>query len=417
MSLSKALSPLWWTQFCGAFNDNLYKNALIIIFTFQANSWGIKEGAWWVNVIAALFILPFVLFSLMAGRVADRLIKTRLIRFLKIIEVILMLLGSLAILQHSLWAILTVIFLLGVHSSFFGPVKYAILPELVGEKALALANGWVELGTFMAIILGTNLSALLIPQGRMGTLILILTVMLVALLGLWSSFKISPTLVKDNSVLIGLNPFAGLFTHFSIANQVKGLWAAIIGNSWFWFFGAIYLTQLPSYSKEVLHGSAYLVTLLWTLLALFVALGSLISGRLLTTRAAPFLITVALVGMGVLSLQLSYLEHWVSDYKIIDALMGVVLLGFFAGIYIVPMYVWIQQRTPLHHRAAILGLTNMFNALFMIVASLLILLGLSHGFTISNMFAIVGGLNGLFLILLFVFARNLLWQRKDRKSQ
>ncbi|KXW56141.1 MFS transporter [Ferrovum sp. PN-J185] len=413
MSLRRALFPLWWTQFCGAFNDNLYKNALIIIFTFQAQSWGINQGGSWVNIIAALFILPFLLFSLMAGRVADRFNKTRLIRLLKTIEVALMLLGSLALLIHSLWGILSIIFLLGVHSTFFGPVKYAILPELVNSEELALANGWVELGTFMAIILGTNLSALLIPQGRVGEYLLVSTVLIVALIGLISSFNMRLTSVKDDSIQIGVNPFQGVVGHLLLASQTKGLWAAIIGNSWFWFFGAVYLTQLPNYCKEVLQSTPYLVTLFWTLLAFSVALGSLLSGRLLSTRCSTWLLPVALTGMSILSWPLSVLEGG-SMNTVVMALIDVVFLGFFAGLYIVPMYVWIQRRTAIHQRAAILGLTNMLNALFMIIASLLILFGLSMGLSISQLFGIVGGINVLFLLILVIFARPLLLQVKER---
>jgi len=413
MSLRRALFPLWWTQFCGAFNDNLYKNALIVIFTFQAQSWGIEQGSWWVNIIAALFILPFLLFSLMAGRVADRFNKTRLIRLLKTIELILMMFGSMALLTHSLWGILSIIFLLGVHSTFFGPVKYAILPELVKTEDLALANGWVELGTFMAIILGTNLSALLIPQGNVGEYLLVSTVLVVALMGLISSFNMMITSVKDDSLKLSINPFKGIIDQLSLATQTKGLWAAIIGNSWFWFFGAVYLTQLPNYCKEVLHSTPYLVTLFWTVLAFSVAVGSLLSGRLLTTRCSTFLLPVSLIGMSVLSWPLSVLQGG-SMNTVIVALIDVVLLGFFAGLYIVPMYVWIQRRTAIHQRAAILGLTNMLNALFMIVASLLILLGLSFGLSISQLFGMVGGVNGVFLLALILFARPLLLQVKDR---
>ncbi|MHB8352935.1 MAG: MFS transporter [Burkholderiales bacterium] len=401
----RRFGPLFATQFCGAFNDNLYKNAFILMVAFEGQAFAGVAPELRINAIAALFILPFLLFSVTAGECADKWDKARLIRFIKLFELGLMGVGATALVTHQVGWILLVIFLLGCHSTFFGPLKFALLPQHLPGDALMSANGWIEMGTFTAILLGTNLGGLLMGLGQTGRWLVAGMVLVVALAGYGFSRLIpaAPSAIPD--LHFSLNPVREAWRHLGQASRDRVVLVAMLGNSWFWFYGATFLTQFPAYTRDTLGGTEAVVTLLWTVLTLAVGMGSLLGGWLARGRLGLSLIPMGGLGMTLLAMDLATahgtiagpgtydVAAFMESFRGVHVMADTALIGMFAGAYIVPLYVLIQTRSHESQRARMMGTTNMLNALFMVVASLLAMGMLSHGFTVPELFLWTGVLN------------------------
>ncbi len=379
------------------------------MIAFEGQSFAGIEPSLLINAIAALFILPFLLFSITAGECADKWDKAQITRFIKLFELGLMIVGASALLTHQVGLILLVIFFLGCHSTFFGPVKFALLPQHLSGDALMQGNGWIEMGTFTAILLGTNLGGLLMSQGQTGHWLVAGTVLGVALVG----YGFSRFIPEAPSVMPGLrfslNPVREAWRHLGHAAQDRVVLVAMLGNSWFWFYGATFLTQFPAYTRDTLGGTETVVTLLWTVLTLAVGIGSLMSGFLARGRLGLGMIPLGGVGMtlvpmnlatahGAISASGTYdVSAFVMSFRGLHVMVDTALMGIFAGWYIVPLYVLIQTRSPESQRARMMGTTNMLNALFMVVASLLAMTMLTHGFAIPELFLWTGVLNAVVL--------------------
>ena len=410
---SNRFRPLFLTQFCGAFNDNLFKNALTVLISFGAAQQLILPIDQLVPLSLGLFILPFFLFSATAGQLADKYDKAMLVRRVKLVEVILMLLAGLGFVLDSYVLLFVVLFLMGCQSTIFGPLKYSLLPQHLEKNELIAGNGLIEMGTFMSILLGTIGGGLLINIHPYGNLIITAAVFTVALLGWWFSRGIPDAPPPEPDIKVNWNFLTETLQVMSFAYRNRSVFIAILAISWFWFIGAIYLSLLPEYSKTVLHGSSLVYTLLLTFFSLGIGLGSVACERL--SHVVPKMTLVLLGGLGLtvfsvdiqfstqafLGLGLShtevstYFDHWQGWHLLLDFVM----VGFVGGLYIVPLYAYIQAKSDQNVMARIISANNILNAAFMVTASLCVLL---IEVPIPMLFLAVGVINGLMLVGLLV---------------
>ena len=400
--------PFFLTQFLGAFNDNLFKSALVMLVTFSlARKMGIN-GQVAVTVIAGLFILPFFLFSSVAGELADRYEKAFLIRRIKFIEIILMALTAAAFYFSNFWLLVALLFLMGAQSTFFGPLKYSIIPEHLEEGELIAGNALVSAGTYLAILIGTIVGGLLILQPG-GVEIISVLIVFFALLGWLASLKIPNAGSFNPKVSIDFNIIRS--THRIIASviQEKDVFLSILGVSWFWFVGATFLSQFPSYTKDVLQANEQVATLFLTVFSIGVGLGSLLCNTLLKGE-----IDGKYVPYGAATLSVGSICLWLASRRLAPAgmdeeLFGILLFlqkpeGIFilisllaiaigGGIYVVPLNAIMQTRCKAQHRARVIACSSIMNSFMMVLSAVGISILLLMGFTIPHIFLVVAVLN------------------------
>ncbi len=418
--------PFFWTQFLGAFNDNIFKNALVILVTYRSMSLAGLAATQIVPLCAGLFILPFFLFSGTAGQLADKYPKTTLIRWVKLAEVGVMLAATVGLMLGHLPLLLAVLFLMGLQSTFFGPAKYSILPELVTERELVGGNALVETGTFVAILLGTILGGLLIAMEGVGEVALCLTVVAVALAGWLTSRRIPNTAAGHPDLTVTANPLTPLLSTYRLTRRNRPVFLSVLGISWFWFFGASLLTLLPGYTKEVLLGDELVVTLLLALFCIGVSIGSLLCERLSKGQLELGLVPLGSIGMTLFAADLFLVGIPALDPATGDGLRGPLAfwsspsswrvgvdfagLAVFSGLYTVPLYTMIQQRSAKEQRARVIACNNILNALFM-VASAGMLIGLTAlGLTIPQIFLVLAGLNAAVALYIYSVIPEFLWR-------
>ena len=403
----KRFLPFFVTQFLGALNDNVFKTALITMVVFHTATLTSLEGAIFATLLPGIFILPFFLFSATAGQIADKFEKSQIIRLVKVFEMLLMLLAGIGFLMHCLWLLVLALFMMGMHSTLFGPVKYAYLPQHLSEAELVGGNGMVEMGTFVAILLGQILGAWLgMSQG--GELLTAITILSLALLGYFSSRKVLYSPAPDSHLIIRWNPILETGKSLAFVWRNQPIWLAIIGISWFWFYGATLLAQFPVYAKDFLHGDESVFILLLAVFSVGVGLGSLMCEKL-----SKGLVEVGLVPIGAIGLTLFGLDfYWIShaiDVSSTQALMtfgefanqsknwhllaDIGLIGFFGGIYIVPLYALIQSRAEKSHQSRVIAANNIMNALFMVISSIFAMLMFKGQFDIPQLFGVTALLN------------------------
>lgn len=411
--LETRFRPFFFTQFLGAFNDNLFKNALILLVTFQISLLTRQQIDQLVNLAALLFILPFFLFSGLAGQLADKFEKSHLIRIIKFSEILIMLLGAVAYHYQSIPVLLITLFLMGTQSSFFGPIKYSILPQHLKSSELIEGNAHVEMGTFIAILLGTL--AGLISQTQHGFYLVPALIIIFALLGWFSSLAIPPAPAANEQEKINWNIFSQSIKTIQYAKQNQSVFIAIIGISWFWFLGAAYLTQFPNYSKEVLHAQAPIVSLLLSSFSIGIAVGSLLCSKISNKKLELGLVPIGAIGLlffGTdlyfssainVSGNLSDLAHFISKPQSIRILLDLLLIGVFGGLYIVPLYTLVQLRCAEVYRSQVIAAINILNSLFMVLSAALgiVLLGFVE-LTIPQFFLILSLLNIFVVVYLCV---------------
>ncbi|MBX3685298.1 MAG: MFS transporter [Rhodocyclaceae bacterium] len=377
--------PFFLTQFAGAFNDNFYKNALVVLMTFQAAQFTTLAPGVLVNLAAGLFILPFFLFSATSGQLADKYEKSRLIRFTKLLEIGIMVLAAVAFALKSLPLMLSTLFLMGTQSSIFGPVKYAILPQHLKEDEIVGGNALVESGTFVSILLGTIAGGLTIalPGGSgwvSGGAIVI------AMLGYVASRGIPEAPAADPGLKVDWNPITETWRNIGETRGNRTVFLSILGISWFWFYGAMFLSQFPGYAREVLGGDEHAVTLLLAVFSVGIGIGSLLCEKLSGRH-----VEIGLVPFGSIGLTLFGLDLWWASPATVAAtaasaaplsigallsepaswrvLFDLVMIGVFGGFFIVPLYALIQTRSEPARRSRIIAGNNILNAAFMVVAA------------------------------------------------
>ena len=410
----RRFAPFFWTQFLGAGNDNLFKFAFTVMVTYQLRVAWLPDGLAGL-VIGALFILPFVLFSATSGQLADKLEKARLIRFVKNLEIAVMAAAALGFVTHNAALLLGCVFLMGLHSTLFGPVKFAYLPQHLGERELTGGNGMVEMGTFVAILLGSLAGGLLIALPGVGASYVALACLGVALLGRWTAGQVPHSPATDPGLRINWNPVSETWRNLRLARQDIVVFRSLLGISWMWFFGAVFLANFPAFAKTVLHGDEHVASLLLVVFSVGIGIGALLCEVFSRRHVEIGLVPAGAIGMSVFAIDLYFASRGLpalpaqglgaflaqpAHWRVI-ADLG--LLALCTGLYSVPMYALIQLRSQPSHRARIIAANNILNALFMIVSSLGAGVLLGAGFTVPEVFLVTALLNvvvGLYIFLL-----------------
>ena len=409
----RRFAPFFWTQFAGAANDNIFKFAFTVMVTYQLSvSWLDAKMAG--LVIGALFILPFLLFSATAGQLTDKYDKTRIIHFVKNLEIAIMALAAWGFVGNVVPILLLCTFLMGVHSTLFGPVKFALLPQVLSERELTGGNGMVEMGTFVAILMGNVAGGLLVAIPHIGHTTVAVACLGVAILGRWAAGFIPTAPATDPLLAINWNPFSETWRNLKLAHGNIVVFRSMLGISWMWFFGAVFLSQFPALAKEVLHGNEQVASLLLVVFSVGIGTGSLLCEMLSRRHVEIGLVPLGAIGMSVFSVDL-YLacnqlpaaesmgvmafiaqpQHW-------RVMVDLSLLSLFAGLYSVPMYALIQLRSQATHRARIIAANNILNALFMIASSIIAGTLLSSGLTIPQIFLLTGLANAVVAFYIFL---------------
>ena len=409
---SRRFGPFFATQTLGAFNDNVYKNALVILVTFGIAGLAQDEVNFYVNLAGGLFILPFFLFSATAGQIAEKLEKSRLIRAIKLAEIGIMGLGALALYLSNLPLLLGALFLMGAQSALFGPVKYSILPQVLNDKELIGGNAVVEAATFLAILLGTLLGGWLIL--RIGGSIWVgATVIGIALVGYLTARAIPQAAATAPDLRINWNPLTETWRNFQFMRGNRTVFLSVLGISWFWLYGATFLSQLPSYTKTYLGGNEQVVTLLLTVFSLGIGLGSLLCERLSGHKVEIGLVPFGSIGLTVFGIDLYFAAPDVATVTGLGAaaffaeaanhrvLWDLLLIGLFGGFYIVPLYALIQTRSEPSHRSRIIAGNNILNALFMVVSAVIAIVLLKAGLSIPELLLTVAVLNAGVAIFIY----------------
>jgi 1-acyl-sn-glycerol-3-phosphate acyltransferase len=409
----RRFGPFFWTQFLGAFNDNLFKTALLVVLTFDALSWTTIPTYQLNQLIPGLFILPYVVFSATAGQIADKVEKGRLARIVKLIEIGIMGVAAVGWFTHTLWLLVAAVVGMGVHSTLFGPVKYAYLPQHLKAEELVGGNGVIEMGTFVGILLGEVMGAILAGHGATGMHLVAFGTLAVAVLGLATSWRIPASPAPAPTLKISANFVAESVRNIAFSRKNRTVFLSMLGNSWFWFYGAIVLSQFPLYAKDYLHGDHSVFVLLLTIFSLGIGAGSLLceklSGRKVEIGLVPFgAIGLSLFGIDLYFASLGYTNTMPVDFAGVLAQRGtlriladILLLGVFGGFFIVPLFALIQTRCDPQHVSRTIAGTNILNALFMVASAGLGGALIGHGFTIPEVFLTTALLNAVVAVYIF----------------
>ncbi len=416
----RRFGPFFGTQFLGAFNDNVFKNALLILIVYQAADTMASSSNTLVNLGAGLFILPFFLFSAIAGQLADKYEKPRLIRMVKILEILIMVLAAVGFYMRNIPLLLGLLFLMGLQSTLFGPLKYGILPQFLADEELTGGNGLVEMGTFLAILLGTAVGGILIGVPDIGTVLVAIIAVGVACLGYVTSRAIPTVPALDPGLNMNWNPLTETWRIIQFTRRSRTVFLSIIGISWFWFIGASYLAQLPNYTRFILSGSEGVVTLLLALFSLGIGTGSLLCDRLSGHKVEIGLVPFGAAGLTLFGVDLFFAAPGAIGGEIVGAAgfltspggwrvaADIALIGIFGGFYIVPLYALVQQRSDPGHLSRIIAGNNILNALFMVLSAVIAITILSLGMTIPQLFLITAVMNAAVAIYIFTLVPEFL---------
>ena len=409
---ARRYGPFFGTQFLGAFNDNLYKNALLVLLTFHATQWTTLEPAVLANLAAGIFILPFFLFSASAGQLADKYDKATLARLVKVLEIVIMLIAGLGFWLHSLNVLLFGLFLMGCHSTLFGPVKYAILPQHLHTDELVGGTALIEAGTFVAILVGTLCGGLLAGMEN-GTVWISVGCLATAIAGFVSSLGIPAAPPPAPGLKINPNPISETWRNIGFARQNRTVFLSILGISWFWLFGALLLAQFPAYAKDVLGGTETSVTLLLGIFTFGIGIGSLLCERLSAKEVEIGLVPLGSIGLTLFSLDLAFASPKIppaDPLSILPLLMApgtlhilfdLFAIGLFGGFFIVPLYALMQLRSDPKFGARIIAANNIFNALFMVVGAGAAAGLLSSGLSIPALFGVAAICNAVVAVYIY----------------
>ncbi len=409
----RRFAPFFWTQFLGAANDNLFKFAFTVMVTYQLQvSW--LPPALAGLAIGALFITPFLLFSATAGQLADKHDKATLMRFVKWFEIGVMLLAAWGFLAANVPLLLACVFLMGLHSTLFGPVKYAYLPQHLDERELTGGNGMVEMGTFVAILLGNVAGGLLIAIPDDGARYAAGGCVALAVLGRIVVQTVPRAPATDPALAINWNPINETWRNLKLAHGNLVVFRSVLGISWMWFFGAVFLSNFPVFAKEVLGGNEQVASLLLVVFSIGIGAGSLLCESLSRRHVEIGLVPLGAIGMSIFAIDLYFASSGFVPPTALGAvaffaapgaprvLADLMLLSLAAGLYSVPMYALIQFRAPATHRARIIAANNILNALFMIASAVFAGAMLKAGFTIPQVFLATAVLNAVVAFYIFM---------------
>ena len=383
--------PMFLTQFFGALNDNVFKQSLLLVITY---GWIQHSGnvSTMNNLAALLFILPYFIFSATAGQIADKYERASLVRKIKVLEIIIMLIATVGFVLGNIFILLFALFLMGTHSTFFGPIKYAILPDILKPQELMSGNALFQSGTSIAILIGMILGGAVISSSQGNLWWISLTVTMIAIIGYICSTFVLKQKVTENNIEIDWNFFRTSIQTIRYAKSLPLVFLVLLGNSWYWFYGATYLTQIPQLTQQNLHASENVVSLLLTLFSVGIGAGSLlcrkIGGNEVNIRMVPF----GAIGLTVFALYLAaslafipertgelmtLAQMFISGAAYYHVMIAVTLLGISGGFYIVPLYAMMQAYAPSTHRARVVAANNIFNAIFMVSSAIFSIIILS----------------------------------------
>jgi 1-acyl-sn-glycerol-3-phosphate acyltransferase len=409
----RRFAPFFVTQFLGALNDNIFRNGLVILITFQGVRIAGMDAGQLANVAGALFILPFFLFSATAGQLADKYEKSRLMRSIKLLEIVLMVLAAFAFVTQSYTVLLVVLFLMGCQSTLFGPVKYAYLPQQLATDELVGGNALVESGTYMAIIFGLIVGGISVAADYENQSILASCLVVTAVFGYLASRQIPSTRPVDPDLKINWNAWTETWHIVGFAREERSVFLSILGISWFWFFGSAMTIQLPAYTLDILNGNESITTALLVSFAVGVGVGSLLCERMSGHRIELGLVPFGSIGLSLFAIDLFFSQpdahvaavNSVSEFLArpgsLRILIDLSLLGAFGGFYSVPLYALIQDRTERQHLSRVIAANNIINALFMVAAAVLAFGVLASGLSIPQFYLVLAVLNALVAIYIF----------------
>jgi 1-acyl-sn-glycerol-3-phosphate acyltransferase len=395
--------PYFSAQALGAFNDNLLKNVLVLVAMYQTARYTRVDPRMLVNLAGGLFILPFVLFSGIAGQLADRLDKALVLRTVKAAEILIMALAAAGLLTHNLSVLLASLFMMGVHSTFFAPAKYSLLPQVLRPAELIGGNALVEMGTFLAILLGTLAAGVLAVGGDdavMGG-----AMFTVAVVGFLVSLAIPRLTPAAPGMRIDWNPWSSSWANIAAARASRPVFLSLLGLSWFWFYGALVLAQLPVYCRFVINGREQVVTLMLVVFAAAVGLGSLLCERLSGKKVEIGLVPFGSIGLTLFAIDLALasprvpaahalaIREFVAQPYAPRILLDLFGIGLFGGFYVVPLYAVVQQRAPPETLSRIIAANNILNAVFIVAAAAFGAAVLAVGMSVPQLLLLTALLN------------------------
>ncbi len=426
---SRKFLPLFITQFFGAFNDNVFKNAFLIWFTYDvAQKLGMNAQIM-VTIASGLFILPFFLFSALAGQLADKYEKSKLIQIIKIVEILIMGFSFIGFYFENINLLLVLIFLMGVHSTFFGPIKYSLLPETLKDDELVSGNALIEGGTFLAILFGTIIGGVTI-RIESGIEIISIAVVSFAIIGYLSSRFIPKSPIGDQNLKISFKIISQTWKIISYARKENIVWLSIIGISWFWFIGVTFLSQFPIYTKNIISGDEYIVTLFLSIFSIGIGIGSVMCNKFLKGKINGRLVPLGSIGITIgiiIFCVASYFynlssnpDHLLSlkEFLLVSVyswfiILGLLAIAIFSGIYIVPLYAIMQHRSETQYLSRIIAANNVLNALFMVISSISLVALFKLEFSLLQIFLLVGIIN----IFVFFIIKKIVKQKLFRRFE
>jgi 1-acyl-sn-glycerol-3-phosphate acyltransferase len=405
-------APFFWTQALGAFNDNAFRNALVILVAFQM---GLDDHtvSLYTNLAPALFIIPFFLFSATAGQLAEKFEKTRIIRFVKLFEIAAMTLAGVGFYTHHTALLLVVLFLMGLHSTLFGPIKYAILPQALKPDELVGGNGLIETGTQLAMLIGMITGGALMAVAGVGPLLATAATMTVAIAGYLASRRIPAAPATAPELRFNWNPFSETASVLGIVRRDRAVFNAVLGISWFWFYGTVLIAQLPNYTRLNLGGDGSVNILVLTLFSIGTGVGSLLCERMSGRRVEVGLVPLGAFGLTAFAADLFLARPGLASSHGLDWLgflqaggswriaLDLTLIGVFAGFYVVPLFAFIQSRTPRDRLSRVIAGNNILNALLICCAAGFGLGLGALGFGVPQVFLATAVLNALVALYIF----------------
>jgi 1-acyl-sn-glycerol-3-phosphate acyltransferase len=404
----RRFGPFFGVQFLGAMNDNVFKQALVILLAYQTASFTAMSSDTLQNLAQALFILPFFLFSATAGQLADKYEKSRLITLTVAIELGVMLLGAAGLFMKSLPLLLAALFLGGVQSALFGPVKYAILPQHLRESELVGGNALVETGTAIAILAGMVLGGWMIAQPGWGIAGVAVVTCALSAAGIVLSRFIPRTPAPDPALAINPNIAQETWRIMRFAAQNRTVFLSILGISWFWFYGAMLVTQFPNLVRNVLHGNEHAVTLLLVVFSVGIGAGSLLCERLSGHKVELGLVPFGSIGLTLFGIDLGIATAHGPAHAQWRVLADLFLIGLFGGLYIVPLYALVQSRSERTHRSRVIAANNILNALFIVAAAVISIFLLRAGLTIPQLFVVSALMNAAVAVYIYTLVPEFL---------
>lgn len=423
---TRRFAPFFWTQFLGAFNDNVYRNGLLIMIAYGMGSMFAGKSDIIINIAAGLFILPFFIFSATAGQIADKYEKSVLIRRIKFLEIMIMGCAAIAFYFGSSFFLIFLLFLMGTQSAFFGPIKYSIIPDHLKPDEIVGGNAMVEMGTFVAILLGLITGNLLnptkLPPYWIGS-----AVCLFAIFGYLSSRRIPKAAPPAPDLKINWNPFTQTLKTIGYAKKVHSVFLSILAISWFWFLGMAYLTQLPNFTLKVLRSTQDVYTLLLTIFSAGIGVGSLLCEKLSGRKIELGLVPLGSIGLSIFGFDLCFaytapdvaqlmgISQFLQTSGSFRVLIDLLMIGIFGGFYIVPLFAFVQMRTEPAYRARVIAANNILNAMLMVASTVAgaFFLGVAN-LTIPQFFLVIAIMNVVVAVYIYTVVpefvmRFLIW--------